>query len=136
MIASCFHEDATDDHGMYKGDGRGFARYVMEGAGSMISTVHSVSNITIELDGDTARSEAYVYVVMRMPSGEGGAADHVIHGRYLDRFERRDRGPWLIAHRVVAYDLTRIDPVGREWGLGDGYTVGRRDRSDPSYRTP
>lgn len=134
LIASCFHADATDDHGMYTGSGRGFARYVMESASSMISTVHSVSNVTIELAGDTAHSEAYVHVVMRMPSGDGGAADHIIHARYIDRFERRDGGPWRIADRLVAYDLTRIDPVGREWGLGEGYTTGRRDRSDAGYR--
>jgi hypothetical protein len=132
LIASCFHEDSADDHGMYRGTGRGFARYVIESASSMISTVHSISNTTIELAGDMAQSEAYVHVVMRMPSSDGGAADHVIYARYLDRFERRDGGPWRIAERLVAYDLTRIDPVGREWGLGDGYTAGRRDGGDPA----
>jgi hypothetical protein len=134
MIASCFHEDAIDDHGMYKGDGRGFARYVMESAHTMLATVHSITNVTIAINGNTAHSEAYVHVVMRMPSGDGGAADHAIHARYVDRFERRDGGPWLIADRLVLYDLTRIDPVKREWSLGEGYTTGRRDRQDPSYR--
>ena len=131
LIASCFHDDATDDHGMYNGDGRGFAKYVMDSASTMLATVHSITNVTVELDGDTARSEAYVHVVMRMPSGDGGAADHTIDARYLDRFERRDGSPWLIADRLVVYDLTRIDPVRREWALGEGYTTGRRDGKDP-----
>jgi hypothetical protein len=156
LIASCFHGDSLDDHGMYRGTGRGFAEYVMRSASSMLATMHTIGNVTIEFEGaTTGHSEAYVHVVMRMPSGtasggtatggtaSGGtasgstaaaAADHTIHARYLDRFERHDGGPWLIAERIVAYDLTRIDPVGREWALGDGYTVGRRDRDDPSYR--
>jgi hypothetical protein len=98
----------------------------------MIATAHCVTNVTVELDGDSARSEAYVRVEMRTPSS-GGIADHVILGRYLDRFERRSGGPWLIAQRTVAYDLTRIDVVERQWSLGDDYTLGRRDREDPSY---
>jgi len=114
LIASCFHEDATDDHGMYQGSGHGFARYVIDSAATMLGTMHTLGNVTIAVDGDRARSEAYVHVVMRMPSGDG-AADHTIHARYIDRFERRD-GEWRIADRVVAYDLTRIDPVAREWG--------------------
>ncbi|MHB8695376.1 MAG: nuclear transport factor 2 family protein [Solirubrobacteraceae bacterium] len=139
LIASCFHEDSLDDHGMYRGTGRGFAEYVMRSASSMLATVHTIGNTTIEFSGGgtLARSEAYVHVVMRMPTGGGdreAAADHTIHARYLDRFERRGGGPWLIAERLVAYDLTRIDPVGREWTLGDGYTRGRRDRDDPSFR--
>jgi hypothetical protein len=136
LIASCFHEDSLDDHGMYRGTGRGFAEYVMRSASSMLATMHTIANTTIDFDDATvAHSETYVHVVMRMPTREDGhAADHTIHARYLDRFERRDGGPWLIARRLVAYDLTRIDPVGREWALGDGYTVGRRDRDDPSYR--
>jgi hypothetical protein len=118
---------------MYRGSGSGFARYVMDSASTMIGTVHSIGNVTIDLEGDRAFSESQVHVVMRMPSGDG-AADHVIDARYIDRLERRDGGPWLIADRLVVYDLTRIDPVGREWGLEEGYTTGRRDRTDPSYR--
>jgi hypothetical protein len=131
LIASCFHDDAIDDHGFYRGGPRGIARYVIESTSSMIATVHSVSNVTIEVDGDAARSEAYVHVVMRTPGAEGRASDHTILARYVDRFERRTGGPWLIAERLVVYDLTRIDPVGREWKLGDGYTTGRRDGEDP-----
>jgi hypothetical protein len=98
----------------------------------MIATAHCVTNVTVQFDGDSARSEAYVTVVMRTPSS-GGVVDHVIFARYLDCFERHAGGPWLIARRTVAYDLTRIDPVSRQWSLGDAYTLGRRHADDPSF---
>lgn len=133
MVRSCFHDDATDDHGMFRGPAHELAAYVVQSASTMIATQHCITNVTVRLDGDLAWSEAYVHVVMRMP-GNDGPADHTILARYVDRFERRDGGPWLIADRAVVYDLTRIDPVGREWGLGDGYTRGRRDGDDLGRR--
>jgi hypothetical protein len=132
LVRSCFHPDGTDDHGFFCGPAGDYARYAITNARSMIATAHCVTNVTVQFDGDTARSEAYVTVVMRTPSSSG-IADHVILARYLDRFEQRSGGPWLIARRTVAYDLTRIDAVQRQWSLGDGYTLGQRDRQDPSY---
>jgi len=129
QVRSCFHDDAVDDHGMFRGSPAEFAAYVIESASSMLATQHCITNVAVCLDGDVARCEAYVHVTMRMP-GRDGPSDHTILARYVDRFERRAGGPWLIAERVVVYDMTRIDPVGREWGLGAGYTVGRRDGAD------
>jgi hypothetical protein len=133
LVRSCFHADATDDHGFFDGPAHEYARYAIANARSMIATAHCITNVTVQLDGAVARSEAYVTVVMRTPSSSAGIVDHVILARYLDRFERRAGGPWLIARRTVAYDLTRIDPVERQWGLGERYTLGRRDEDDLSY---
>lgn len=133
VLRSCFHDDALDDHGMFRGSADDFVDYVLASARTMIATVHSITNVSIELDGDRAGSEAYVTVVMRTARSAGGEADHLILARYIDRFERRDGGQWLIAERTVAYDLTRIDPVAGEWTLGDAFTRGARDTGDPSY---
>lgn len=134
LVKSCFHDDAVDDHGMFKGSGHAFAEYAMKSGASMTATSHQITNATVRRDGDVVHSEAYVHVVLRMGRPDGELRDHTILARYIDRFERRD-GELRIAERAVVYDLTRIDSVGDTWGLGDDYTGGRRDTGDLSYRT-
>jgi hypothetical protein len=71
--------------------------------------MHNICNVLIDLDGDIARCESYVIVMVRIPQ-EGGAIDWMHAGRYVDRFERRN-GEWRIAYRTVVYDLERFDEV-------------------------
>ena len=75
----------------------------------MIGHVHSLSNVTVEIDGAGAATESYVHVVLRVPAGDG-QVDIVGRGRYLDRFERRD-GTWAIAHRTYVSDLASTQRV-------------------------
>ncbi len=49
---------------------------------------------------------------------------------YVDRFEKRNDGPWLIAHRVVATEWRRVDPVPAGKLRGHLGVWGRRDESD------
>jgi hypothetical protein len=56
------------------------------------------------------------------------------HGQ-VDRFEQRD-GQWLIAKRVCAFDWVYRVPFTwdqRSW-FAEDFTLGRRDRTDISYR--
>jgi hypothetical protein len=54
--------------------------------------------------------------------------------RYVDRFERRGRGPWLIANQRLVYDWSRTDPVEGAWVIDpERFYIGRRDRTDISY---
>jgi len=65
----------------------------------------------------------------------GADTDMVLGLRYVDRFERRN-GSWLIGRRVCAFDRTYtepFDPAKRFVFEGD-FTVGRRDRTDITYR--
>ena len=48
-------------------------------------------------------------------------------GRYIDRWERRD-GSWRIIHRRYVHDFDQTGPA-----TGEFETMGKRDRSDPSY---
>ena len=62
-------------------------------------------------------------------------SDSLLGLRYVDRFERRD-GQWLIAKRVCAFDWTytvAIDDSFR-YRFEEHFTVGKRDRSDITYR--
>lgn len=137
LVKSAYHPDAYDDHGTFKGNAFEFAEHVMVGLSNLTCTEHFLGNSHIEVDGDRAYSETYHVAYHRIPAGDDGVAtDFTWGGRYVDVFERRDGGPWLILHRTVVHSWSRIDPV-----LDDNATmsanftqVGRGDRSDLIYR--
>ena len=142
LVASAFHDDAIDNHfgvvlpfreaiGTLKAARSG-------GPPSKTTSMHNLCNVLIELDGDIARCESYVTVVVRVPQERGVAIDWMHAGRYVDRFERRN-GEWRIAHRTVVYDLERFDKVApAPEGLSqarylDNAIRGKRGRGDFSY---
>lgn len=133
LVRSCYHPDAYDDHGMFQGPASEFAAYAVENLRTMERTMHCIHNVAIEVHGSSAGSEAYCVAYHRIASRSGGFADHLAGIRYVDAFERRQDGPWLIAKRTVVYEWTRVDPVGREWTMHPHYARGRRDREDHSY---
>lgn len=131
-VIACYHDNGVHDHGMFSGTAAQFVDYVRGHMAGMIGTMHLVGNTTIQMDGDLAHCETYAVAFHRLPSSRGGNADHTVWYRYLDRFECRDGHDWLIAERRIVYDWSRIDPVTREWQLGEGYLRGMRDASDSS----
>ena len=103
LIKSAFHADAIDHHAGKDLRAHEFAEMAMEGMPRISpgGTQHRVTNISIELDGDRAWSEAYYHAVHN-------AEDQIneLFGRYVDRFERRD-GQWKIAERWAVLDFTQ-----------------------------
>jgi ketosteroid isomerase-like protein len=124
LLLSCYHPDAFDDHGTFKGNPKEFLAYLKRG--TMIPTngpvQHSLSNLLFEIDGDVAWGE--IYVQSRMVN-KGGKVDQGM-ARYIDRYERRD-GDWRIAHRRVILEAAR---PGFDTSA---FVAGSRDRNDPSY---
>lgn len=86
-----------------------------------------MTNILIELDGDRAGSEAYVFSDLRFLHGEQ-LKQVTTWGRYIDQWSRRD-GRWAIDRRIAVRDFAEIRDVSA-MPLPER---GRRDRSDPSY---
>lgn len=131
VVRDCYHPDATDDHGDYRGDVDGFIAYLPGALAQWAHTTHFVGNITIDLDGDRARVETYALAFHRIgPRGSRPERDFVAAIRYVDDFARRD-GWWKIAARVVVVDWTRTDPVAEGGWVNDGtFVAGRRDRDD------
>jgi hypothetical protein len=144
LVLAAFHDDAIDNHfgvvlpfreaiGTLKAARSGGA-----GPPSKTTSMHNICNVLIEIDGDSARCESYVIVMVRIPQDGGGATDWMHAGRYVDRFERRN-GEWRIAYRTVVYDLERFDEVvAAPAGLSqarylDNAVRGRRGRGDFSY---
>jgi hypothetical protein len=125
LVLSCFHDDAYDDHGTFKGSAKEFLDQLWSRtAGKAPSFIeHKLSNVSLEIDGDTAYGESYL-VMHQLRDGqliEG-------YGRFVDRFERRD-GVWGIAHRRVVLEWAT---PGRGYEK-DAFVQGSRSRDDPSY---
>lgn len=130
MMASCYHPDGFDDHNSFRGSGSEFAAWVCAVLPHFVATHHFVADPSIRVAGDVAQCDTYC-----IAHHVGTDTDMVLGLRYVDRFERRD-GRWLIAKRVCAFDWTYtvpFDPDARFVFEAD-FTVGRRDRSDITYR--
>jgi hypothetical protein len=138
-----YHDDAIDNHfgevlpfreaiGTLKA-----ARSSGIQPSSKTTSMHNICNMLIEVDGDSARCETYVIVIVRIPQDQH-AIDWMHAGRYVDRFERRS-GEWRIAYRTVVYDLERFDEVSpAPDGLSqarylDNAVRGKRGLADFSY---
>jgi hypothetical protein len=131
LLLSVYHPDATDDHGMYSGNGHEFARWLIAQPGRAdLVTQHHLTSSTVEVDGDAARAETYFVAVHRRPGPPVAVGQ--FGGRYLDRLERRD-GAWRISSRVVVHDWSLRETVGPEWAGLDTFARGGQAPSDPSY---
>src|ERR1700686_1033722 len=59
LVRSCYHPDAHDDHGAYRGDLDGFLAWVQDALSFFESTMHFIGNQLVDVAGDTARAESY-----------------------------------------------------------------------------
>jgi len=103
--------------------------------GTFATHSHQMTNSSIKVDGNTAVSETYGWVPLRRPvkDGDKTASTEVYVTRYVDRWSRRN-GRWALDERQLIVDMHMI--------LQEQLTVpsqrvsgGRRDKTDPSYRT-
>jgi hypothetical protein len=126
---SVFWPEATADYDrqMFQGSGTGFVDMCMEAHLLYTAHSHQFSNILITVDGATATSETYGDVTHRRIDEDGQCIDSRSLGRYADRWEKRD-GEWRIIERTYVHDFDENGPT-----TGYFTTIGRRDRTDPSY---
>lgn len=131
LVRSCYHPDATDDHGDFRGGVDDFIAYVQRGLPRFERTMHFIGNVLIEPVGDRARAESYLVAYHHLrASSSKPERDFVAGLRYVDDFERR-QGEWRIAARVCVFEWSRIDVVAPGgWSAAPGATLGQADRSD------
>jgi hypothetical protein len=124
-----WHPDGTADYGEtnYVGPGRGFIDHINRQHAHLLAHSHQVTNILIQLDGDTAGSETYVTATLHMER-EGKRLRMLIASRYIDRWSKRD-GCWAIDHRIAVMDLAEVSEI-TSMTL---HKTGSRDAADPSY---
>ena len=113
MVREVFSPGGSDDHGEGPVTGREeIAGWFREATANIAANAHNVSNITVEIDGDSARMQSRVTSwTWTMEHAEGGAlrpADYVISVSYHDELTRYPEG-WRIDRRVLV-------PHGSETG--------------------
>jgi SnoaL-like protein len=124
---SIFHPDSTADFGVYKGSGRGWIDFICVEHRKFLYHSHQVTNVIIDLDGDRAGSEAYVFATLQARQGEK-IVQHQFWARYIDKWSKRD-GHWAIDNRDCIVDfatLTEVNSVRSD-------ERSRRDQDDASY---
>ena len=96
MVDTVWHPGGTGDYGaIFNGTGEEFLDWVWPVHASMRRHSHQITNVLIEVDGDTAISEAYVTVCLRNEAEPGHLVDIVSRGRYVDR--------WSLARRALGH---------------------------------
>lgn len=131
LVRSCYHPDAIDDHGDFRGGVEDFIAYVQRGLPRFERTMHFIGNVLAEPDGDQARTESYIVAYHHLRQSRTKAErDYTVGLRYVDDFERRD-DEWRIAARVCVFEWSRIDPVAPGgWTPADTATIGQVDGTD------
>ena len=115
-LSAVFWPDATTDYGSGRQNAQDWARATVAALKGMHRTQHAISNILIDIDGDTARAETYCQAYHEI-DGPSGRVEMVVGGRYLDRLERRN-GAWRIADRTYVMDWNRNIPSTAQWDEG------------------
>jgi hypothetical protein len=129
LLKSAYHADAMDDRGAFVGHPSEYIQWLLPILKDAAGTSHNVSNISCEIQGDTAHAESYVITCVWSKDGKsvvmGGA-------RYIDRLERR-HGVWALAHREAPMDFTFRTQTQQ---LPPGALRGVRACDDRSYTRP
>ena len=130
MACSVWHDDGTAHYiDMFEGSGHGFVDWVWQAHEGMERHSHQISNVLIEVEDNTAISEAYVTVVLwTNPDNNGQQQEIIGRSRYLARWSVRDQR-WAIDHRTHVLDMQTIQPLTR----GEVNKQSSRDLDDVSY---
>ncbi len=133
LVRSLYHDDAIDDHGaMFRGGPDAFVAWLPTAMAPWELTVHSITNSLFAVDGDMAEGEHHVRAYHRTYGP--GRREYIIHGRYLDRYARRD-GRWKFSHRSLVFDSGDIVDVDEDRFamISKDASAGTATGDDPSW---
>src|SRR4051812_26127388 len=83
-----WHDDAQADYGrIYQGSGRGLIDFICAAHRQALVHSHQITNITVKIGVDLARSESYVTSGMRLMHADQ-LQQITTRGRYLDSWSR------------------------------------------------
>jgi len=124
-----YFEDATEDHGVYRGLAQEFVSFLTGLLTDEYIGHHCLGQTLIDLEGDTARCETYFVCGMawNQPGSALEFAD--VRGRYIDTMDRRN-GEWRIESRVAVLDITQQRSMDPEWDIAAEFIRGRRYPDD------
>ena len=115
LVRSAYWPGAMDYHTGFTGTVEEFIEWALPQLLAMEQNMHMIGNILINLDGDKAKVETYLWSVSVLPGDDPRQV--MVCGRYLDRFEKRD-DEWRIAERFVVHDWFEGGPATGDWAIG------------------
>jgi len=136
LMKSTYWEDAIQDHQDpinpidYSGNAWEFCDYAVSELAKIECTHHRLSNITIDINGDKAYAEAYVWAYHYVKTPEGNK-EGILLGRYQNKLEKRN-GEWRIAYRLTVFDANQMFDATDVWS-DDFRNMGARLHDDKSY---
>ena len=136
---ACYHDDAFDDHGFFKGPPDAFLAHVAKLHEHQDHSMHFNTNVLIEFSSkERAFVETYVLVLQRyrpgspnVPAGSAGVRN-IASARYLDRFEKRN-GEWRVAHRTLVFGDLASDEMKTPHRFPPEFTEQKHGMDDPLY---
>jgi hypothetical protein len=134
LVRSCYHADATDEHGTFVGTRDEYVEWVAGVLTRFTGTMHVVANQLIEVQGDGARSETYGVAYHWGDPPDDHRRNFATGFRYVDQFARRD-DEWRIARRIAVREWTNVVPAEQQLVIPpdrDGRR-GRRGHEDAVY---
>ena len=144
QVRSAYHDDAHDDHGQLGGAPDEFVAQVRKRHENVLSSIHLVSNVGIDLDDDcrAARVESYCLSFQQVdPAGandpfadpQSKSTRTTIGCRYVDDFKFREGAGWRIAKRLLVVEWMRRENDEDYVPAHSSWTLPHRDRTDPLY---
>ncbi len=133
-VRDCYHEDAFDCHGAYRGGVDGFIADLQRRHPHLDSCMHMITNVLVEATAPnvvSAESYCLAFHRRREPESSGAQLLTTTRCRYLDKFMPCADGAWRIKARMVVYDevTQRLVEV---WRPPDTIWA-ERDGSDPLW---
>jgi hypothetical protein len=140
LMKACYWDDAIEEHQdpifpekfFWNDNAHTFVPIAMEGFKQLKATQHRISNMLIEVEGNSATAECYVWAY-HLHEEDGIDKEGILGGRHHFQFERRN-GEWRIKHRSTVFDWNQNQDATAVWSenYSDKYK-GKRDRQDDSY---
>ncbi len=135
LVRSAYHDDAVDDHGpAFYGLAADYVPWMIEHTKKKYaSTMYTLHNVLIDVEGDLARAESYAVGHHVVRSADDELHMDMFGCRYLDRFEDRPGAGWRIAHRIVIKEWRLKVPMEPNATDPAGFWPSMRSRQDLVY---
>ena len=116
-VLGCYHADAHDDHGIYKGDPAGLVEHFRKHLDAYAGTLHLLGDPDLTAFGPDVIHALTACLALHWRHPGSGGRHLIMVADYDDRFERR-RQSWRIARRTVRLRMAEEVPASAEpWPL-------------------
>ena len=130
LLQTCYTPEAAIDYGFYKGPVEGFFPVVMEIEKAALHRSHLLSNIAIDLDGESAEVECYGIATSTLD----GKTLNVFGGRYHNSFQQAAED-WRMSRSQYILDYHFETPFSDLGGAMDALQSGAGlTHEHPLYR--